>query len=842
MVKSGQKNNKGARPLPKKTWPLEEEVIHTKPMQEVTGVPGLSFDEVADDNLVESSLWITKRGKKTIVQDEEDDKLENLIQFTKEDIKDEIEYWNNAVYCFVLGANPPWEVLNGFILQSKDRDVVLQAGHFMFDNKPLIVRAWTEETEFIKEDVKNVPTWVRIKALPLKFWGKCLPTISGLLGKFQRADQAIVDKTRLGFARVMIEVAVGQKFPTKVKFLDENGKIVALDVEYEWKPTVCSKCKGIGHEHTNCRSGAQTGNKKVTVQKVWKPVAKPAAQLVNTQVSVPNEERTHISSPVKPVTSAESSPDRSYKEVASGCGTPKVGIGQKVHTHQGHCKRFRAAVLPNNGDFNTVIKPDERLGGNTKQSDMDEFIDCLATCGMTDIPATGAFYTWTNKQDPESRIYSRLDRFLVNQEWQSSFPDMMAQFHPAGLFDHSPCTVSNAKLVMTRRVSFTLTDLNKECFADIENATKIAESELAAVQVQIDSDPQNANLIQKELDITAKLKHFQPARISFLKQKAKTQWLEDGDSNTAYFHGVIRGRYSKSIQDAFLDYYESLLGSRKSTEKVRTEVLNQGRYCTDEHIQMLNKPITNEEIKSIFFNTPNDKAPGPDGYTSAFFKDSWDIIGEDICAAIKDFFYLRLSLVLLDIVSENQGAFIKRRSIIENVLICQDIVQLYMRKVVSPRCLFKIDLQKAYDTVEWEFLEQLLHGLGFSETFSHRVMTCVTSTRFSLCLNGSQFGYFKGQRWLRQGDPISPLLFTLCMDYLTRMISYATDHWPFQYHPLYKGVKLNHLMFADDLLMFCKGNAQSIMLFIKAFSSFSIASGLTMNNAKSEVYYNGVSL
>ncbi|XP_074298814.1 uncharacterized protein LOC141629760 [Silene latifolia] len=382
----------------------------------------------------------------------------------------------------------------------------------------------------------------------------------------------------------------------------------------------------------------------------------------------------------------------------------------------------------------------------------------------------------------------------------------MAHFHPAGLFDHSPCTVSDTKIVMTRRASFKyfnmwgkapdfltrvkeewdknypghkmfnvvkklkalkprLKDLNKECYADIENATNIAESDLAVVQVQIDSDPQNAELIQKKLDITAKLKQVQPARISFLKQKAKTQWLEDGDSNT----------------EAFLDYYESLLGSRNPTEKVRTEVLNQGRCCTAEHTQKLSTPITNEEIKTIFFNTPNDKSPGPDGYTSAFFKDSWDIIGEDICDAIKDYFNSgkllsqlnatnitlipkcerptsvkhfrpiaccnmiykvisklmcsRLSLVLPDIVSEDQGAFIKGRSIIENVLICQDIVQMYKKKDVSPRCIFKIDLQKAYDTVEWEFLEQLLHGLGFPEIFSQKVMTCVTSTKFSLCLN-----------------------------------------------------------------------------------------------------------
>ncbi|XP_074305759.1 uncharacterized protein LOC141640982 [Silene latifolia] len=78
------------------------------------------------------------------------------------------------------------------------------------------------------------------------------------------------------------------------------------------------------------------------------------------------------------------------------------------------------------------------------------------------------------------------------------------------------------------------------------------------------------------------------------------------------------------------------------------------------------------------------------------------------------------------------------------------------------------------------------------------------------------------------------------MEYLTRLIKYATDRWPFQYHPLCKSLKLTHLMFADDLLLFCKGNAQSIILLMKAFSSFSSASGLTMNSSKSEIFFNGM--
>ncbi|XP_074277787.1 uncharacterized protein LOC141601407 [Silene latifolia] len=101
-----------------------------------------------------------------------------------------------------------------------------------------------------------------------------------------------------------------------------------------------------------------------------------------------------------------------------------------------------------------MLTPDKRLGGNTKQVDMDDFIDCLANCGMTDIATTGAFYTWCNKQVPQTRVYSRLDRFLVNQDWFAQYPDMVAHFHPAGLFDHCPYTVSDTKLMMTRKASF----------------------------------------------------------------------------------------------------------------------------------------------------------------------------------------------------------------------------------------------------------------------------------------------------------------------------------------------------------------------------------------------------
>ncbi|XP_074305402.1 uncharacterized protein LOC141640530 [Silene latifolia] len=88
------------------------------------------------------------------------------------------------------------------------------------------------------------------------------------------------------------------------------------------------------------------------------------------------------------------------------------------------------------GDFNTVLSPIERLGGSTTDAEMQHFQECVSLCGVYDIQATGAFFTWSNKQGPQERVYSRLDRVMGNQEWNEQYGDYIAHFHPEGLFDH----------------------------------------------------------------------------------------------------------------------------------------------------------------------------------------------------------------------------------------------------------------------------------------------------------------------------------------------------------------------------------------------------------------------
>ncbi|XP_074283217.1 uncharacterized protein LOC141607766 [Silene latifolia] len=202
---------------------------------------------------------------------------------------------------------------------------------------------------------------------------------------------------------------------------------------------------------------------------------------------------------------------------------------------------------------------------------------------MIDIHATGAFFTWTNKQDPDHRKYCKLDRFLINQEWLDEFPDMNAHFHPEGIMDHTPCIVRNTRLDSRRNVSFKymnmwskapefletvkhvwnqqiigttmfrmvkklkalkgdLKNLNRSCFSDVESRASQANLYLETIQLQLANDHDRPDLINLELQALKEVNYWNKARDSFLQQKAKTQWLKDGDSNTAYFHSAIKSR------------------------------------------------------------------------------------------------------------------------------------------------------------------------------------------------------------------------------------------------------------------------------------------------------------
>ncbi|GJY89248.1 hypothetical protein Tco_0503876 [Tanacetum coccineum] len=139
----------------------------------------------------------------------------------------------------------------------------------------------------------------------------------------------------------------------------------------------------------------------------------------------------------------------------------------------------------------------------------------------------------------------------------------------------------------------------------------------------------------------------------------------------------------------------------------------------------------------------------------------------------------------------------------------------------TPRCAFKVDIHKAYDTVDWNFLRLVLHGFGFHERMIAWIMECVTSTSYSICVNGSLHGYFQGKRGLRQGDPLSPYLFTLVMEVLTLMIKRKVQESDlFTYHRFCSKMELINLCFADDLFLFAYGDVQSASVIKEALDEF----------------------
>uniref|UniRef100_A0A803PJR9 Reverse transcriptase domain-containing protein n=1 Tax=Cannabis sativa TaxID=3483 RepID=A0A803PJR9_CANSA len=152
----------------------------------------------------------------------------------------------------------------------------------------------------------------------------------------------------------------------------------------------------------------------------------------------------------------------------------------------------------------------------------------------------------------------------------------------------------------------------------------------------------------------------------------------------------------------------------------------------------------------------------------------------------------------------------------------------------------KIDLSKAYDTVDWQFVEVLLRHLCFPARFISWIVTCLKGNHYHILMNGRIQGNFKGKKGLLEGDPMSPLLFVLIMEYLSRHLSFYSESKDFGFHPLCKNFCLTNLCFTDDLILFSKGNLKSVRIVQEAFTKFCNATGLSANKAKSQIFFGEV--
>ena len=205
----------------------------------------------------------------------------------------------------------------------------------------------------------------------------------------------------------------------------------------------------------------------------------------------------------------------------------------------------------------------------------------------------------------------------------------------------------------------------------------------------------------------------------------------------------------------------------------------------------------------------------------------------------------RMAVVIGEVINEAQAGFIPGKHIGDNILLATELIKGYSQKAVSPRCMIKVDLRKAYDSIEWSFLQCMLSELGFPSQFITWIMECVTTVSYSILLNGKPTTPFPSKKGVRQGDPMSPFLFAIGMEYLSRCLLELTLNPNFNYHPRCEKLAITHMMFASDLLLFSRADTRSVILLYQAFQSslkplerraeYSICEGLEANLDKSSV-------
>lgn len=196
----------------------------------------------------------------------------------------------------------------------------------------------------------------------------------------------------------------------------------------------------------------------------------------------------------------------------------------------------------------------------------------------------------------------------------------------------------------------------------------------------------------------------------------------------------------------------------------------------------------------------------------------------------------RLRTRIDSLVDETQSAFIKGRCITDSIVTANELI-FFMQKHRYPVLILKVDFEKAYDTVDWSFLLELLRARGFSDKWVGWINAILTSSKAKFLINGRQCGYVRYRKGLRQGDPLSPLLFVLVVDVLSTMLNYALNSGVLQGVMLGNmGVKMCHLQYADDLLILTNGGREDLRIIKLILYLFVGISGLKVNSDKTYLY------
>lgn len=451
------------------------------------------------------------------------------------------------------------------------------------------------------------------------------------------------------------------------------------------------------------------------------------------------------------------------------------------------------------GDFNEITSNAEKKGGRKRpESSFLPFKNMLAGCGMIEFPAKGNTFSWAGRMRA-GRVQCRLDRAVGNEDWHSLFSHTYVEYLLRWGSDHRPILAHfQARDIQGRRnFRFDQNWFSKEGFTetvkgewealklepDLELYDKICRTRKSISRWKRRNPFNNAKLIEslkqkldqaqnddmisseQELELKWKLCAAYREEELYWKQKSRVLWLREGDRNTKYFHAKTKQRRARNritrlqnamnqwvcrdeeIEAVASNYFQELFATT-NPDTIQESIRFITAKVTNEMNQHLLSIPRHEEIKEATFAINPEKAPGPDGMTSLFYKHFWSSVGKDVCDMVRNFFETgdlderlnrtniclipktdrpeamaefrpislcnvgykiiskilssRLKRILPKIISETQSAFMAERLITDNILVAQE---MFHALCTNPSCkgkfvAIKTDMSKAYDRVE----------------------------------------------------------------------------------------------------------------------------------------------
>ena len=303
--------------------------------------------------------------------------------------------------------------------------------------------------------------------------------------------------------------------------------------------------------------------------------------------------------------------------------------------------------------------------------------------------------------------------------------------------------------------------------------------------------------------------------------------------------------------------------------------------------ESLGRVFTREEVVTALKQIHPTKALGPDGMSTLFYQKYWNIVGNGITNMVlnvlnnnvsvvklnktnislipktnspkkmTDFHPIslcnvvyklisktlanRLKALLTHIVTENQSAFTSDRLITDNMIVAFELMHFLNHKSAGKEGFMaaKLDMSKAFNRVEWCFIQGVMERMGFSTRWINLIMKCITSVSYSVLINGVAFENITPTHGIRQGDLLSPSFFLLCAEGLTTLIHEVARNQNLTGILIACGCpRVTHFFFADDSILFCKAKpeeCQELKLILRRYEE---ALGQKINTDKSSLFFN----